>query len=338
MAALALSAFVAGRILAWAERIVRLQLRVMRKALAGLAAVAVSLGATRASQPADFSGVWIASDAAPPNLARAPVATLGDRFAIRHSGNSLTVLRPLRNTVVASTFVLDGSEVRVTVPGGLCLGDSQTVETATREADTLVLSIVGSVPAGGGPVTKRDIRRAFRLADKETLVVESRMMVQGEPRPVATVYKRSAEPIVEAPAKPPTASASLAQIGWLAGTWSGSEKSVTVEERWLSASGGSMLALARQMNNGVMTSFEFLCIVERGGTLVYQAMPGGRSPATDFTLTSVTPDSATFENPAHDYPKVIRYAKLPDGSLQTTISAENGQRARTVVLKRQPPQ
>ena len=76
--------------------------------------------------------------------------------------------------------------------------------------------------------------------------------------------------------------------------------------------------------------------MERGGTLVYQAMPGGRSPATDFTATSVTTDAITFENPTHDYPKVIRYAKLPDGSLQTTISAGNGQRERSVVLKRLP--
>ena len=96
-----------------------------------------------------------------------------------------------------------------------------------------------------------------------------------------------------------------------------------------------MLGTSRTLSNFVMSAFEFLCIVERGGTLVYQAMPNGRSPATDFTATAVTADSITFENPAHDYPKVIRYAKLPDGSLQTTISAENGQRARSFVLKKQ---
>ena len=34
-----------------------------------------------------------------------------------------------------------------------------------------------------------------------------------------------------------------------------------------------------------MTAFEFLCIVERNGGLVYTAMPNARMPATDFTLT-----------------------------------------------------
>jgi hypothetical protein len=232
-------------------------------------------------------------------------------------------------------YSLDGREVPVRVPGGLCLGEAQTMEAATREGDAVVLAITGTVPAGGGAVVKRDIRRTLRLADRDTLLVETRMMVSGEARPVATVYKRSAEPLPDPP--PPAAGtpATLSQLGWLPGLWSGTEKTTTVEERWTPASGGSMLAVARIMTNNVMGSFEFLCIVERGGTLVYQAMPNGRSPATDFTLTAVTADSVTFENPAHDYPKVIRYAKLPDGSLQTTTSGEGGQRARSVVMKKQ---
>lgn len=52
-------------------------------------------------------------------------------------------------------------------------------------------------------------------------------------------------------------------------------------------------------------------------------------------LTSVTADSVTFENPSHDYPKMIRYARQPDGSLQTTMSAGGGVRTQTVVLKQQ---
>ena len=68
-----------------------------------------------------------------------------------------------------------------------------------------------------------------------------------------------------------------------------------------------------------MTAFEFLCISERDGTLVYTAMPNAGT-ATDFTLTKIDADSATFENPTHDYPKLIRYAKRPDGGLDASIS------------------
>ena len=77
-----------------------------------------------------------------------------------------------------------------------------------------------------------------------------------------------------------------------------------------------MLAVSRTLRDGLMSAFEFLCIVERDGGLVYTAMPNGRTPATDFTLTKIDDTSATFENPAHDFPKMIRYTKRPDGSLE----------------------
>ena len=84
-----------------------------------------------------------------------------------------------------------------------------------------------------------------------------------------------------------------------------------------------------------MSAYEFLCIVERDGSLVYNAMPNGRAPATEFVLTQLTKDAATFENPAHDYPKVIKYSRRADGALETAISGEANQRVITVVLKRQ---
>ena len=68
-----------------------------------------------------------------------------------------------------------------------------------------------------------------------------------------------------------------------------------------------------------MTAFEFLCISEREGTLVYTAMPNAGA-ATDLTLTKIDADSATFENPAHDFPKMIRYAKRADGGMDASIS------------------
>ena len=95
-------------------------------------------------------------------------------------------------------------------------------------------------------------------------------------------------------------------------------------------------AVSRTLRDGLMSAFEFLCIVERDGGLVYTAMPNGRMPPTDFTLTAIDAASATFENPAHDFPKMIRYAKRPDGALEATISAGGGQKAQTFVFKRQP--
>ena len=84
-----------------------------------------------------------------------------------------------------------------------------------------------------------------------------------------------------------------------------------------------------------LAGFEFLCIAERSGSLAYIAMPDARMPATYFYLTALTDSSATFENPAHDFPKLVRYSRLPDGSLQTVISAGPGTRETTITLKKQ---
>ena len=98
-----------------------------------------------------------------------------------------------------------------------------------------------------------------------------------------------------------------------------------------------MLAISRTLRDGAMSAFEFLCIVERDGGLVYQAMPNGRSPATDFTLTTIDEHNAVFENPAHDFPKMIRYSKKDDGSLEAVISGAPGSKPVTFLFKRQSP-
>src|SRR6185503_14126109 len=125
----------------------------------------------------------------------------------------------------------------------------------------------------------------------------------------------------------PAARGTLTQLAWLAGTWTGGGGPATFEERWTPAAGGAMLAVSRTLKGDRMVAFEFLRIVERDGSLVYIAQPDGRPP-TDFVLTEIAADSATFENPSHDFPKMIRYARQADGSLEARIS-DGGQRAQS---------
>ena len=131
----------------------------------------------------------------------------------------------------------------------------------------------------------------------------------------------------------PPATGAIAQLEWLAGTWLGASGPTTFEERWSPAAGGAMLAVSRTVKGNAMVAFEFLRIVERAGHLVYIAQPGGRPP-TDFTATAVSAQSVTFENPAHDFPKVIRYAKQADGTLEARVS-DGGQRAEVYIFTRQ---
>jgi Domain of unknown function (DUF6265) len=132
----------------------------------------------------------------------------------------------------------------------------------------------------------------------------------------------------------PAARGTLTQLAWLAATWVGGDGPVTVEERWTPAAGGAMLAVSRTLKGDRMVAFEFLRIIERDGGLVYVAQPNGRPP-TEFTLTAITADSATFENPIHDFPKLIRYTRRADGSLEARVS-DGGNKAETFVFRKQP--
>jgi hypothetical protein len=130
------------------------------------------------------------------------------------------------------------------------------------------------------------------------------------------------------------ARAAISQLAWLAGAWQGGDGRVTLEERWAPPAGGAMLAVSRTIKGDRMVAFEFLRIVERDGGLVYIAQPNGRPP-TEFVLTEASADAATFENPSHDFPKMIRYGMRPDGLLEARVS-DGGQRGQTFVFRRAP--
>lgn len=132
----------------------------------------------------------------------------------------------------------------------------------------------------------------------------------------------------------PPVRASLEHLAWLGASWAGADGPMTFEERWTPPRGGAMLAVARTLKNDRMVGFEFLRIVERDGGLVYIAQPDGR-PSTEFVLTVIATDSATFENPDHDFPKMIRYSRRADGALEARVS-DGGQRAETFVFTRMP--
>lgn len=305
--------------------------------------VAVSLTSTSTSvsttgQRPDFSGTWAAVADAPTGVAAAPSPVLGPRFTLRLDGETLTVTRPVRDESIAATFKLDGSRTSFRVPGRMCEGDSEIIETAAWEGGALALTGVGQVPAGGGPAREMSVKRLLRLESesKDTLVVQGSMTQAGVARAVATVYKRSDPmPPPRAASSVKGAPATIAQVAWISGFWSGPNGTLTVEERWTPAASGAILGLGRGLRGSVMASFEFLCISERAGSLVYTAMPDGRTTPTHFTLTSVTQDSATFENPAHDFPKLVRYTRRADGALETTISGAANQRTQSFVLARQ---
>lgn len=127
--------------------------------------------------------------------------------------------------------------------------------------------------------------------------------------------------------------ASIADVTWISGTWVSADGARSVEEHWTSPAGGAMLAVSRTIVGGRLTEFEFLRIVERDGRLVYVAQPNGRPP-TEFAMTRLDSTSVTFENPEHDFPKMIRYNARADGALVASVAGAAGQGERSWVFAR----
>ncbi|MEZ5403649.1 MAG: DUF6265 family protein [Bryobacteraceae bacterium] len=124
----------------------------------------------------------------------------------------------------------------------------------------------------------------------------------------------------------PAPGAEIAQLAWLEGRWSGSVGKAAFEEHWTAPKAGAMIGMSRMLSGERMAGFEYLRIVSRDADLFYVAQPGGRPP-TEFKLTRLEPNGATFENPAHDHPKIITYRRDGD-DLVATIEGDAGGKQR----------
>jgi hypothetical protein len=130
-------------------------------------------------------------------------------------------------------------------------------------------------------------------------------------------------PAASAQASP---AASIESLSWMAGAWTGKMGRASIEEHWIAPAGKTMMAVSRTVVGDRTVAFEFLRIEQRPDAIVYIAQPGG-GPPTEFRLTASTATSATFENPQHDNPKVIRYMKDGEGTLIAEIEGdEKGKR------------
>jgi hypothetical protein len=129
-----------------------------------------------------------------------------------------------------------------------------------------------------------------------------------------------------ASAAAPAPAASIDSLSWMTGAWTGKMGRADIEEHWIPPAGKTMLAVARTVVGDRTVAFEFLRIEQRADAIIYIAQPGGRPP-TEFRLTASTATSATFENPQHDNPKIIRYMREGDGTLIAEVEGdEKGKR------------
>jgi hypothetical protein len=125
----------------------------------------------------------------------------------------------------------------------------------------------------------------------------------------------SASAHAQAPAAKPT----LQDFAWLAGHWRIEQADRQVDEQWMAPAGGLMMGMARNVQGGKVREYEFTLLrQEPNGDIFYVASPSKQSE-TSFKLTSLAGGAAMFENPQHDFPKKIVYARQADGSLLAAI-------------------
>lgn len=127
----------------------------------------------------------------------------------------------------------------------------------------------------------------------------------------------------------------VTDLGWMSGRWETvSAEGDWTEESWAPPRGGLMLGYSRSGAGERLREFEFMRI-EAGedGVPAYLAQPAGR-PAVAFRLTAHDAGSATFDNPAHDFPQRIVYRRTGD-TMVATISALDGSNAMSWTYRRQ---
>ena len=120
-------------------------------------------------------------------------------------------------------------------------------------------------------------------------------------------------------AQAPVAKPTLQDFAWLAGHWRIEDGDRVVDEQWMAPAGGLMIGMARNVQAGKVREYEFTLLrQEPNGDILYIASPS-KQTETAFKLTSLRDGEAIFENPQHDFPKKVVYARRADGSLLAAI-------------------
>ncbi len=127
----------------------------------------------------------------------------------------------------------------------------------------------------------------------------------------------------------------VGDLAWMSGRWEAVADGRWTEEVWSGPRGGAMIGFSRSGQGETLREFEYLRLqAGEDNVPVYLASPGGRSPPVAFRLAASDETSATFENPAHDFPQRIRYSRNGD-SMTATISAIDGSNATSWNYRRQ---
>lgn len=124
--------------------------------------------------------------------------------------------------------------------------------------------------------------------------------------------------------------AEIGRLAWLAGCWRSEQGEPGSGERWTPLAGGTLLGVSRTVRQGRTVAFEFMELRHLpDGALAYIAHPSGQRRTT-FTLLRLSDVEAVFENPTHDFPQRVAYAREGAQKLRARIEGQRQGQLRVI--------
>ena len=102
--------------------------------------------------------------------------------------------------------------------------------------------------------------------------------------------------------------AQVADLAWMAGSWSQETAKGVVRETWLPPLRDAMAGMTQTHRPGKPPVTEFSTITREPAGVTFTAYVGGQPP-TAFVLKPGKPGEAVFENLAHDFPQRVIYRR-----------------------------
>ncbi|MBI4929469.1 MAG: hypothetical protein HY841_01815 [Bacteroidetes bacterium] len=115
---------------------------------------------------------------------------------------------------------------------------------------------------------------------------------------------------------------SLDDFKWFIGNWKGTMQEMEVHETWIKENEKSFSGDGFVLSDKDTLFHESTKLKLQGNDIVYIATVPGNPAPVSYKLTSQKKNKAIFENPAHDFPKIITYYLISPDSLIAVVEGD----------------
>ncbi len=132
--------------------------------------------------------------------------------------------------------------------------------------------------------------------------------------------------------------ASLGELRWLLGDWTADGDLKSFHESWAERGPHTFegSGIERTKTDGAIKGSEALRLLEMAGEVFYVSKVTHNVLPVAFRLTGCEQDRFVFENPAHDFPRVLEYRREGDDRLVVRVS-DGADKGFTLEFRRETP-